>query len=199
MNRTIFLASAITLIAGIAPAFAADNEWAIDSMHSAAHFKIRHMMVSNVEGTIGGIKGAVTYDGKNLKLAKVDTTLDLNTINTNEPKRDEDLKSENFFDAGKYPTISFKSEKIVPQADGSFKLMGQLTMHGVSKEVTLNTDAIPAAVKDPYGNTRTGTSATTKINRKDFGLTYNKMLDNGGALVGDDVQITIDMEMVKKK
>lgn len=171
--------------------------WTIDPAHSSARFAIRHMMISNVNGSFGKVTGNVQYDGKNLPKANVEATIDVNSIDTNEPKRDEHLRSKDFFDAEKYPTITFKSKKVIQDKEG-FKILGTLTMHGVSKDVTLDAEPMGPIV-NAHGKTRTGTSATTKINRKDFGISYNAALDNGGAMVGDDVKITLDVEMVKSE
>jgi polyisoprenoid-binding protein YceI len=171
--------------------------WKIDPMHTGASFTVKHMMVSNVRGHFAKVSGTVLYDGKNLADSSVTALIDASTINTDEEKRDQHLKSADFFDVAKYPTITFKSTKVEPETNG-FKVIGDLTIHGVTKSVTLLANTLPAPIKDPYGNLRTGTEATTKINRKDFGLAFDKNLDNGGALVGDDVEITLDVELTQK-
>jgi polyisoprenoid-binding protein YceI len=172
--------------------------WEIDPAHSSATFSVRHMMISNVRGEFAKVTGNVVHDPKSPGAASVDATIDVSTLNTRELKRDADLKSENFFDVAKYPTMSFKSKKVAPAGTGKLKLTGDLTIHGVTKEVTFDVDGPTAEVKDPWGNIRIGASATTKINRKDFGMTWNKALDTGGVMVGDEVTITLDVEMVKK-
>jgi len=126
----------------------------------------------------------------------VDVTIDATTVDTREPDRDKDLKSPNFFDVAKYPTITFKSTKVEKNADGSLKITGNLTIHGVTKTAVLNATAPKTPIKDPWGLTRTASSATTKINRQDFGITWNKTLDGGGAIVSDEVNITLDVEMI---
>ncbi len=176
---------------------ALNKVWKIDPMHTSAHFTVRHMMVSNVRGDFPKVSGSVNYDGKNLASSSVSATIDASSVNTNEEKRDQHLKSPDFFDVAKYPTITFKSTKVEPNSSG-FKVIGDLTIHGVTKPVTLVAESLPAPIKDPYGNLRTGTEATTKINRKDFGLAFDSNIDNGGALVGDDVDITIDVELTQK-
>ena len=155
------------------------------------------MMVSNLAGQFQKVSGTVQYDGKNLNKASVDATIDATSVDTHDSQRDEHLRGKDFFETEKFPTISFKSKQVTAAKDGSFKILGTLTMHGVSRDVTLEAEPLAPAVKDPLGKTRTGTSATTKINRKDFGITYGKNLDNGGAMVGDDVKITIDIELIK--
>lgn len=171
--------------------------WKIDPMHTSAHFTVRHMMISNVRGDFGKVSGIVNYDGKSLAGSSVTATIDASSVNTNEEKRDQHLKSPDFFDVATYPVITFKSTKVEPRANG-FNVIGDLTIHGVTKPVTLVAESLPAPIKDPYGNLRTGTEATAKINRKDFGLAFDKNIDNGGALVGDDVDITIDVELTQK-
>ncbi|CAM5999965.1 unnamed protein product, partial [Sphagnum balticum] len=188
-RKTLLAASSIALIT--APAFAAESDdWTIDSAHSDANFSIKHMMVSNVTGTFGKVSGTVKYDGKHLDKAKIDTTIDVASVSTREEHRDEHLKSKDFFDVEKYPTMTFKSTSIKPGKDG-FKIHGDLTIHGVTKPVVLNAEPLSQTVK-AHNALHMGTSATTKINRKDFGLSFNKTIDNGGAMVGDDVSITID-------
>lgn len=180
------------------PALAAD-QWEIDSRHSQASFSIRHMMVSNVRGTISSIKGSANYDGKNVKELNVNAEMDVNSINTADADRDKHLKGPDFFDVAKYPTITFKSDKVVQDANGKFKLVGDLTMHGVTKKVELAVDGPTSIIKDPHGKERVGASATTRVNRQDFGIKYNSALDGGGLALGNDVDITLDIEMTKQK
>lgn len=194
--RNIGAALAFTLTAVGAQAAQAD-EWTIDGKHSGAQFSVRHMMVSNVRGDFGGIAGKVDYDGKDLSKAKVEAVIDVATVNTREAGRDEHLRGADFFDVKKYPTMKFVSKKIEAADDGSFKMTGDLTLHGVTKAVTLDVEGLSKPITDTRGLTRMGTSATGKINRKDFGITYNSVLDGGGVAVGDDVRITLDIEMTK--
>ena len=154
-------------------------------------------MISNVEGDLGRVSGTVEYDGKDLQKATVSANIDDTAINTREPNRDAHLKSADFFDSQKYPTISFRSKRILPQANGKFELIGDLTMHGVTKELSLEVDNPTSPIKDPQGRMRIGTRATTMLNRKEFGINFNKKLDNGGALVGDDVSVRLDIELVQ--
>ncbi|MBL8241240.1 MAG: polyisoprenoid-binding protein [Bryobacterales bacterium] len=172
-------------------AFSAD--YTIDAAHSSATFGVRHMVVSTVRGSFSKVAGKVTYDPKNLAASKVEATVDVTTINTNEPKRDEHLKSPDFFDAAKYPAMSFRSTKWT-QAGGRLKIAGDLTLHGITKPVVLDADAPAPEVKGMGGGMVIGTSATTKISRKEFGLTWNRLLETGGAVVGDEVTITLDIE-----
>jgi polyisoprenoid-binding protein YceI len=201
ISRHIAIAATVLCLSPMT-AIAADEKvkadtWTVDTSHSAARFTVRHMMVSNLAGQFQKVSGSVKYDGKNLQHATVDATIDATSVNTHDDKRDEHLRGKDFFETDKFPTISFKSKQVTPAKDGSFKILGTLTMHGVSRDVTLEAEPLAPAVKDPWGKTRTGTSASTKINRKDFGISYDKNMDSGGAMVGDDVKITLDIELVK--
>lgn len=167
-------------------------EYTIDSAHSGASFGVRHMMVSTVRGHFSKVTGTVSYDPKNLAAAKVEATIDATTIDTREPKRDGHLKSADFFDVAKFPAITFKSTKWT-QTGGKMQIAGNLTMHGVTKPVTLDVEGPNGDVKGPM----LGATATTKVSRKEFGLTWNKMLETGGAVVGDEVTITLDIEAKK--
>ncbi len=174
------------------------SNWTIDSAHSAAQFSVRHMMVSNVRGEFGKLTGTAVYDPANPATATVEATIDATTISTREPRRDEHLKSPDFFDVAKYPTITFKSKKVEPAGEGHLKVTGDLTMKGVTKEVVLDVTGLNAEVKDQRGTARVGASATTRLNRKDFGVSWNRALDSGGVVVGDDVDVILDVELVKK-
>lgn len=171
--------------------------WKIDSSHSVAHFKVRHMLVTWTHGTISGIQGTVTADEKDLTKSKVSATLNASTINTNDAKRDEHLKSPDFLNVGKHPTITFESKSITGSM-GQFKMTGALTINGVTKDVTLDVEGPTQTVKSPFGDNRRGLSAKTKINRKDFNIVWNKAMDGGGVVVGDDIEITIDLELSDK-
>ncbi len=200
MFRKAFLATAAIALLTV-PAQAETDEWSVDSTHSAAHFSIKHMMISNVSGAFGKVSGTVKYDGKNLAKATIDATIDVNSIDTRDEHRDGHLKSPDFFDAAKFPNITFKSTKIETGKDplkDPFKIHGDLTIHGVTKSVVLNAEPLSPVVK-AQGGLHVGTSATTKINRKDYGLNFNKTLDNGGAMVGDDVNVTLDVELKQKE
>ena len=188
------LALAVLAVSSVAGA----STWDIDPAHSAAQFNVRHMMVSNVKGEFGKMTGTVTLDDKEISHSTAQATIDTTTINTREPNRDKDLKSPNFFDVEKYPTITFKSTSFKKVGPEKYKVAGDLTIHGVTKPVVLDVEAPEATTKDPKGNERRGATATTTINRKDFGLTWNKPLETGGVMVGDQVTINIDLELVKK-
>jgi len=187
-----------TVFAGVALAsLATAAQFEIDPQHSSAGFKVRHLMISNVKGEFSKVKGSVDFDSASPSAARIDAIIDVGNINTGEPQRDAHLKSPDFFDVAKFPNITFKSKKVTRVEANKYKALGDLTIHGVTREVTLDVEATQE-VKDPWGNQRFGANATTKINRKDFGLTWNKALETGGVMVGDDVDITIDVELVRK-
>ena len=181
------------------PGLAFASAWDIDTAHSAAQFSVRHLAVSNVRGEFGKITGTLQLDDKDITKSTVEATIDVTSINTREEKRDQHLKSPDFFDVAKFPTITFKSKKVAKEGSDRLKVTGDLTIHGVTKEVVLQVDGPAKPIKDPWGNTKTGVTATTKINRKDFGLTWNKALETGGLVVGDEVSITLDVELQQKK
>jgi polyisoprenoid-binding protein YceI len=186
---------AFVLAALALPALAAD--YSIDSAHSAAQFSVRHLMVSNVRGEFSKVTGKVVYDDAKPTATTVEASVDVATVSTREPKRDEHLKGPDFFDAAKYPSFTFKSTSAKTTAQG-LDVSGQLTIHGVSKPVVLHVSGITKEIKDPFGLLRRGATATTVINRKDFGMTWNKGLDGGGVVVGDEVSITLDIEVIRK-
>ena len=172
--------------------------YTIDPAHATAGFKVRHMMVANVRGEFSGVTGTVVFDPSNPANSSTDITIDAKTIHTREEQRDAHLKSADFLDVEKYPTIRFVSKKVVRTGEGESKVTGDLTIHGVTKEVTLDVEGPSPEAKDPWGNTRSGVNATTKINRKDFGLVWNQALETGGVLVGEDVHIQIEAELMRK-
>jgi polyisoprenoid-binding protein YceI len=190
--------SAILAAAFAFPAAAATTTWQIDPAHTAASFAVKHLMISTVRGEFKGITGTVVWDDQDITKSTVDVTIDSKTVDTNEPNRDKDLKSDKFFDVEKYPTITFKSKKVEQVSVGKLKVTGDLTIHGITKETILDVEGPSASVKDPWGNTRVAISATTKVNRQDYGVKWNASIDGGGVVVGDDVNITIDLEMIKK-
>jgi len=182
---------------GSAP-FAQSIEWRIDPAHSSAQFQVRHMMVSTVRGTFSKMTGSIQYDPSNLSKIAIDATIDASSVDTHEASRDSDLRGPDFFDVNKFPNLSFKSKRAESAGPGKIELTGDLTMHGVTKEVVFDVEGPSAPMNDGHGNLHMGASATAKVNRKDFGLNWNHMLDNGGAIVGDEVIITIDVELVSK-
>ncbi len=187
----------ITSLLLLLPAAGWGAEYQIDSAHSAAQFAVRHMMVSNVRGEFTKVSGKLNFDPQNLGASSVDAVIDATSISTREPKRDEHLKSADFFDVAKYPTLAFKSKQVYREG-GQLLMKGDLTMHGVTKEIVMSVDGPTPELKDPYGNLRIGASATSHVNRKDWGLNWNAALEAGGVVVGDEVTITIDMEAVRK-
>jgi len=175
----------------------AQSTYQIDSAHSAAQFSVRHLMISNVRGEFSKVTGTVVFDLQNLDASKIDATIDATTINTREPNRDAHLKSPDFFDTENFPTLSFKSTQVRKSGD-NLQVKGDLTMHGVTREVVLDVDGPTPEVKDPWGNIRIGATATTKIDRKEWGLGWNQVLEAGGFAVGEQVTITLDIEATKK-
>lgn len=174
-----------------------ETTWNIDPVHSVAEFKVKHMMISNVKGQFAGVKGTLTLDENDLLNSHVEAAIDAASINTREADRDTHLKSADFFDVEKFPTLSFKSTSVTRGKDGELVVTGDLTIHGVTRSVEFGVQGPTAPGKDPWGNTRIGLEATTKISRKDFGLTWNAALETGGILVGDDVTISLDLQFVR--
>ncbi len=191
------IAMTLTLSALAFPALAASATWEIDVAHSSIGFGIRHLMVSTVRGSFNTFNGTVTLDGDDPTTARIAVTIDPASVDTRESKRDEHLRSADFFDVAKYPAMTFTSTK-VEKAGAGFTVTGDLTMHGVTREVVLAVDGPLATVKDPWGGQRAGLRATATLSRKDFGLTWNKALETGGVVVGDEVAIVIDLELMLK-
>jgi polyisoprenoid-binding protein YceI len=175
----------------------ATTTWNIDPAHAVADFKVKHMMISNVKGHFSKITGSLTLNGSDLTQSMVEATIDASTIETSDPQRNGHLKSADFLDVEKFPTLSFKSSRITPLEDGEIKVEGDLTIHGVTRRAIFTVEGPTPPTKDPWGNTRIGISATTKINRKDYGLVWNAALETGGLLVGEDVAITLEVEFIK--
>ena len=195
--RTPVLALALTLAV---PALASAQvaTWTIDPGHSAAQFSVRHMVVANVKGEFDGPVGTVTFDPSDLKTLKVDVTIAAKSVNTRNADRDKDLRSDLFFDVAKFPRMTFKSKRAEAGGPGKLKLVGDLTIKGVTKEIALDVEGPTPEIKDIWGERRIGATATTTIDRREFGLTYNRVLEGGGAVVGDTVNIVIDIEMTRK-
>jgi polyisoprenoid-binding protein YceI len=196
MKRII--AAIATIIALSLPAVAPASTWNIDPDHSNVGFKVRHLMVSNVKGSFEKHSGTVDLNDKDITKSKVSVTIDTTSINTNVKKRDDHLRSADFFDVAKFPTMTFVSKKVAKAGKDKLKVTGDLTLHGVTREVVLDVEGPSAESKDPWGNIRKGATATTRINRKDFGLLWNAALETGGVAVGDEVVITLEIEMIKK-
>jgi polyisoprenoid-binding protein YceI len=174
------------------------STWNIDTAHSNAQFKVKHMMISNVKGEFTSVKGSLQLNEADITKSSVEATIDATTINTREPQRDTHLKSPDFFDVEKFPELTFKSTGIAKSGEAELAVEGDLTIHGVTRKVTFEVEGPSVATKDPWGNLRIGLEATTKINRKDFGLVWNGVLETGGILVGEEVTITLDVEFVKQ-
>ena len=189
MIRKFVLCSTVLIL--VSSAFAQVESWKIDPMHSAAQFAVRHLGISTVRGEFKKVSGSASYDPADASKTTLEATIDATSVDTRVDMRDNDLRSANFLDVQKYPTITFKSKRAESAGSGKLKITGDLTIHGVTKEVVLDVDGPTAVVKDPRGNYHMGASATTTVSRKDFGV-------NGAAgMVGDDISITIDTELVK--
>lgn len=197
ITQRIVIAFAITFSASLS-AFAQISTWNIDPAHSTAQFTVRHLGISNVTGSFTKVTGTIVLNDQDITQSQVSASIDVNSVDTRVEMRDKDLRSPHFFEVEKYPTIEFKSKKIL-SSGGRLQLIGDLTIHGATREVTLDVDGPTPALTDPWGNLRRGISATTAINRRDFNLTYNNLLKSGEAVVGDTVKIQIDAEMVNKK
>jgi polyisoprenoid-binding protein YceI len=194
MNLT-HIALAATLAA---PSLALAASYDLDPSHSSAQFSVRHMMVTNVRGEFGKLSGTVELNEKEPKKSKVEATIDTATINTRDAKRDEHLRSADFFDVEKFPQMTFKSTEVKQAGKGKFKVAGNLTLRGVTRPVVLDVESAPTELKDPWGNVRRGAVATGELHRKDFGLLWNQALESGGVLVGDTVKITLDLGLIRK-
>jgi polyisoprenoid-binding protein YceI len=189
------IALSIALAAAlVVPVVGATSNWQIDPAHSAAQFAVKHLAISTVRGAFTKVQGTVQFDDQDITKSTVDVTVDASSVDTREPNRDKDLRSDHFFDVEHFPTITFKSKKVEQVAPGKLKVTGDLTIHGVTKEVALDVDGPSAPIKDPWGNQRMGVSASAKINRRDFGIGANY----GPAMIGDEISITIDAEMAQK-
>lgn len=196
MKPLLFLALGLLFLAP--PAFAATSTWIIDNDHTLAQFKVQHLVITHVRGNFSKIQGSVIIDEADLTKSKVDVTIDARSIDTNVEKRDNHLKSEDFLFVEKFPTITFKSKAIKAGSNGRLNVLGDLTIRGVTREVELFVTGPSQTITDPWGNQRKGAQATAKINRKDFGLTWNEVMEAGGLVVGDDVEITIETELIKQ-
>ena len=192
------LALPLILLTLAVAARAQSTTWAIDPAHSNAAFTVRHMMINNVRGEFSKVTGTLQLDSSDITKSSVEASIDAASVNTRVEARDNDLRSANFFDVAKFPTLTFKSTKVEQAGPGKLKLTGDLTMHGVTRSVVLDVDGPSSEIKDPWGNTRIGVSASTRINRKDWGLTYNKLLETGAMVVGEEVTIELELEFVKK-
>ncbi len=182
-----------------APLTTTETVWDIDSAHTAAHFKVRHLMVSHVRGTLGAVSGTVTLDQQDITRSRVDVRIDARGIDTRDEKRDQHLRSADFLDVANHPTLTFVSREIRKEKDGRLKVAGDLTIRGVTRPVTLDVEALEAPVTDPWGNVKRGASARVTINRKDWGLEWNVALEAGGVVVADQVAIELEVELAARK
>jgi len=197
MKRTLLTLA--TLIGfSIPSAFAAQTTWKVDPDHSSVGFKVRHMMVSNVRGLFGQFNGTLVYDDSDVTASQVEVTIQAASLDTGVEKRDAHLRSADFFDVEKYPTLIFRSKEVRRVGDGKLAVRGDLTLHGVTREVILHVDGPTQAIKDPWGNVKVGSAATTTINRKDFGLNWNTALETGGFLVGEEITIELDIQWTRQ-
>ena len=190
------IASALILLLSLAVPAAAQT-WQIDQAHSRAQFAVKHLMISTIRGDFGKVTGTVEYDGKDVTKAKVNAVVDVTTISTRVDKRDEHLKTDDFFDVKSHPTMTFVSTSITPAGNGRFNMVGNLTMRGTTKPVTFLLTA-PEGPITSRGATKIGASATARINRKDWGIKYHEVMDNGGLGVADEVDITLDVELIQQ-
>jgi polyisoprenoid-binding protein YceI len=172
--------------------------YTIDAAHSSAGFKVRHMMISNVHGEFSRLSGTVHFNPADPAASSVEVTIPVASLTTRDEQRDAHLKSADFFDAEKYPEIQFRSRQVTPNGDGEWKVTGDLTVHGVTKQVTLDVEGPTPEATDPWGGVRSGVAVTAKINRKDFGLVWNVGLETGGVLVGEEVHIQIEAELIRQ-
>jgi len=194
--RSLFLAL-IALAAAAQPSWAELKEWRVDGAHSYVGFKVRHMMVSWVRGQFADVKGTVSHDPADLSKTTVAVEIDANSIDTSNERRDKHLRSADFFDVEKFPRISFVSKRVEGNAPSGLKLIGDLTLHGVTKEVALAIEGPAPAVADGRGGEKSGVTASGKINRSDFGLTWNRALEAGGVTVSDEVILEIEAELAR--
>lgn len=188
------LIAALALAAG--PALAQTSTWKIDGSHTHASFSVKHLVISNVRGEFGKTEGTLTLDEADVTKSRVEATIDVASLDTREPKRDEHLRSPDFFDVAKFPKMTFRSTKVERAGEGKLKVTGDLTLRGVTRPVVLDVAGPTAEIKDPWGNARRGVSATATINRKDFGVAWSKLIE-AGPVVGDEVKIELEAELIK--
>jgi polyisoprenoid-binding protein YceI len=180
------------------PLSAGVTVWDLDPSHTGVHFSVKHLVVATVRGEFARLRGTVTFDPRDLDRSRIEATIEAASINTRDAQRDAHLRSPDFLETEKYPTIEFRSTKIVRTGEERFDVSGDLTIHGVTRPVVLKVEAPAAELKDPFGNIKRGATATTKINRSDFGLVWNVALEAGGFVVGDEIKIEIDVEAIRR-
>jgi polyisoprenoid-binding protein YceI len=197
MRRLASTAAAAVVLA-LGSAAAAQTVWEIDGAHSSVQFSVRHLMITDVRGRFGTLTGSARADEQDLARSVIEATIDAASIGTREQKRDAHLRSADFLDVERHPTITFRSTAIAPAGDGRWRVTGDLTLHGMTRPVVLDVEGPTAHVKDNAGNTRAGARATTRLNRKDFGITWSKTMDGGGLVVGDEIDVTIDVQGIRR-
>ncbi len=196
MKRTFIVLLACLALA--IPASAGAATYQLDPVHSSIHFKIRHLTISNVTGMFNKFKGSAAIDGEDLTTLKVEVAIEAASVYTGNEQRDEHLRKPDFLDTAKYPTITFVSKKVMKGGPGKLNITGDLTLHGVTREINVDLEGPSPEIKDPMGNVRRGASGTAKIDRRDFGITWNMALDTGGLAMGNEVTIYVEVEWVKK-
>ena len=195
MRQTIV--AALAGVALLVPSLSQAATWKSDPKHASVQFAVRHLMVATVRGTFDKFDVTATIDENDISQSSVEATIEVASVNTRNEKRDNHLRSADFFDVAKHPTITFKSKAVEKIQDHTYKVIGDLTLMGVTQEVVLDVSGSPKAIQDPWGNSRLGGAATTTINRTDYGLTHNTVLESGGVAIGEEITITIDIEFVQ--
>jgi len=196
MKRFVNILTAVLLV--VTPVIVEAATWQIDPAHATIEFKVRHLMVAWVKGSFPTVAGFADVDEADLTKSTVSVTIDTTSIDTNNAKRDEHLRSADFFDVAKFPTMTFISKKVIADGASLRQVIGDLTIRGTTREVTLEVEEFTPAIKDPWGNLRRGATATATINRKDFGVAWNSLLETGGVAVGDEVRISLNVELIRK-
>lgn len=199
MTRAVRFFVAVLTLGLSLPAPAAAETWVVDTAHTVSGFTVKHMMIANVTGVFEVTKGTIEYKPGEPGSVKADITIETKSVNTRITRRDDDLRSDNFFSAEKFPTLVFRSRRVQNVRADGFDLVGDLTIRDVTREVVLKVDGPTAPIRDPQGNRRVGANASTTINRKDFGITWHRAIEAGGVVVGDEVKINIDVEAIEKK
>lgn len=199
MKRAVRFFVAVLTLGLSLPAPATAETWVVDTAHTVSGFTVKHMMIANVTGVFEVTKGTIEYKPGEPGSVKADITIETKSVNTRITRRDDDLRSDNFFSAEKFPTLVFRSKRVQNVRADGFDLVGDLTIRDVTREVVLKVDGPSAPIRDPQGNRRVGANASTTINRKDFGITWHRAIEAGGVVVGDEVKINIDVEAIEKK
>jgi polyisoprenoid-binding protein YceI len=199
MRNVLRSAAGVLALALVLPVSGRAETWVIDPAHTVSGFTVRHLMISNVTGVFEVTRGTIEYRPGDPGSVKADITIEAKSVNTRIGRRDDDLRSDNFFNADKFPTLAFRSKRIQNVRAEGFDLVGDLTIRDVTREVVLKVDGPTAPIKDPQGNRRVGATASTTINRKDFGIMYNRTIEAGGVVVGDEVKINLEVEAIEKK